>query len=120
MPRPTNATLRPNRTARFTRICIRWMLVANAATTILPAAAVKISSNAFTTSSSDPVTPVRSTFVLSANSASTPALSQLGESMKVESLAVEGRLIDLEVTGVNDDSPRVYAARSPRNPTHYG
>ncbi len=49
------------------------MLDANAATISLPVALVKISSNASTTSSSEPVKPRRSMFVLSANSASTPA-----------------------------------------------
>ena len=48
------------------------MLDANAATMIRPVALVKISSNASTTSSSDPVKPRRSMFVLSAKSASTP------------------------------------------------
>jgi hypothetical protein len=48
------------------------MLDANAATISLPVALVKISSNASTTSSSDPVKPRRSMFVLSAKSASTP------------------------------------------------
>jgi hypothetical protein len=48
------------------------MLDANAATISLPAALVKISSNASTTSRSDPVKPRRSMFVLSRNSASTP------------------------------------------------
>ena len=49
------------------------MLDANIATTILPSALVKISSKASVTSSSDPETPLRSMFVLSARSASTPA-----------------------------------------------
>ena len=49
------------------------MLDANAATTSCPVALVKISSNASTTSRSEPVKPRRSMFVLSANSASTPS-----------------------------------------------
>ena len=49
------------------------MLDENIATTILPAALVKISSKPSVTSSSDPVKPFRSTFVLSESSARTPA-----------------------------------------------
>ncbi len=49
------------------------MLDANAATISLPLTLVKISSNASTTSSSEPVKPRRSMLVLSANSASTPS-----------------------------------------------
>ena len=48
------------------------MLDANAATTILPLAPVKISSKPSMTSISDPLKPVRSMFVLSARSTSTP------------------------------------------------
>ena len=50
------------------------MLEANIVTTILPGVLVKISSKASMTSSSDPEKPRRSTLVLSANSASTPAV----------------------------------------------
>ncbi len=82
------------------------MLDANAATMSLPAALVKISSNASTTSNSDPVKPRRSTLVLSANSARTPRRAKLREAMDVEVLAVARRLIDLEVAGVDDDAGR--------------
>ena len=82
------------------------MLDANIATTILPVALVKISSNASTTSSSEPVNPFRSMFVLSASSASTPARSELGEAVDVDVLAVERRLVDLEVAGVNHHAAR--------------
>jgi hypothetical protein len=51
---------------------MRYKLDENRATTILPSAPVKISSNASVTSTSDPVNPFRSMFVLSASSASTP------------------------------------------------
>ena len=44
--------------------------------------------------------------VLSANSASTPADAELREAVHVEVLAVERRLIDLEVAGVNHDAAR--------------
>ncbi len=48
------------------------MLDANAVTTSLPFVLANSSSNAATTSYSDPVKPGRSMFVLSARSASTP------------------------------------------------
>ena len=82
------------------------MLDANAATISRPVALVKISSNASTTSSSDPVKPRRSMFVLSANSASTPCEPSSREAVDVEVLAVDRRLIDLEVAGVDDDADR--------------
>ena len=82
------------------------MLDANAATISRPVALVKISSNASTTSRSDPVKPRRSMFVLSANSASTPAAPSSREAVHVEVLAVDRRLIDLEVAGVDDDADR--------------
>ena len=44
--------------------------------------------------------------VLSANSASTPCGAELREAVHVEVLAVERRLIDLEVAGVDDDAER--------------
>ena len=81
------------------------MLEANAATISLPRALVKISSNASTTSRSDPVKPRRSMLVLSANSASTPSRAELREAVEVEVLAVERRLVDLEVAGVDDHVP---------------
>ena len=71
-----------------------------------PCALVKISSKASTTSVSEPVKPRRSTFVLSAKSASTPCGAELGEAVQVEVLAVERRLVDLEVAGVHDDADR--------------
>ncbi len=49
------------------------MLEENVATTSSPVVDVKISSKAPATSSSEPVTPGRSTFVLSAKSARTPS-----------------------------------------------
>ena len=82
------------------------MLDANAATISLPGALVKISSKASTTSRSEPVKPRRSMFVLSANSASTPFAAELREPVHVEMLAVERRLVDLEVAGVDDDAGR--------------
>ena len=48
------------------------MLVANAVTTSFPRVLANSSSNAATTSNSDPVNPGRSMFVLSASSARTP------------------------------------------------
>ena len=78
------------------------MLDENAATTILPGVLVKISSKASMTSSSDPEKPLRSMLVLSPNSASTPCAAELGEAMEVELLAVDRRLVDLEVAGVDD------------------
>ena len=82
------------------------MLEAKAATISRPVALVKISSNASMTSVSEPVKPRRSMLVLSANSASTPFRAELREAMDVEMLAVERRLIDLEVAGVDDDAER--------------
>ena len=67
------ATRRSNCAARSTRICIRYRLDANIATTIFPFALVKTSSKPSMTSTSEPVKPLRSTFVLSASNASTPA-----------------------------------------------
>ncbi len=82
------------------------MLDANAATMIRPVALVKISSNASTTSSSEPVNPRRSMFVLSARRASTPSDPSSRESVDVEMFAVDGRLVDLEIAGVDDDADR--------------
>ena len=82
------------------------MLDANAATMIRPVALVKISSNASTTSRSDPVKPRRSMLVLSANSASTPARAELGEPVQVELLAVDRRLVDLEIARVDERADR--------------
>ncbi len=90
MPRPTNATLRPNCAARFTRICSRYTLVANDVTTILPLVLAKISSNAGTTSTSEPVKPGRSMFVLSENSASTPAVPSSAKRWKSKCSASSG------------------------------
>jgi hypothetical protein len=73
MLRPTKATFRPKRSASRTSSCTRYRLEANVATTSIPVDDVKISSNAPTTSSSDPVKPGRSMLVLSAKSASTPS-----------------------------------------------
>ena len=78
------------------------MLDENAATMSRPCALVKISSNASTTSSSDPVKPRRSMLVLSANSASTPGAAELRETVHVEVLAVDRGLVDLEIAGVDD------------------
>ena len=50
--------------------------------------------------------PLRSTLVLSDSSASTPGRPELGEPMEVELLAVERRLVDLEVAGVDHDAVR--------------
>ena len=50
--------------------------------------------------------PLRSTLVLSANSASTPLSAELGEAVQVEVLSVDRRLIDLEVAGVDDGAGR--------------
>ena len=58
------------------------------------------------TSRSEPVKPRRSAFVLSENSASTPARAQLGEAVQIEGLAVERRLVDLEVARVDDRAGR--------------
>ena len=82
------------------------MLDANVATTILPSAFVKISSNASVTSTSDPVNPRRSTFVLSASRARTPDAPSCGQPVDVDVLAVDRRLVDLEVSGVNDHAVR--------------
>ena len=78
------------------------MLDANVATTILPSVLLKISSNASVTSRSDPVKPRRSMFVLSAKSASTPVVPSSAKPPEVDVLAVERRLIDLEVARVDD------------------
>ena len=80
---------------------MRKMLDENIATTILPLALVKISSNPSVTSSSDPVNPLRSTLVLSDSSASTPAAPSSAKRWKSKCCAVERRLVDLEVPGVD-------------------
>ena len=82
------------------------MLVANEVTTTLPRALAKISSNAAMTLVSEPVKPGRSMFVLSEKSASTPCAPEFGEPVEVEVLAVERRLVDLEVARVDDDADR--------------
>ena len=43
-------------------------------------------------------------FVLSQNNASTPSSAELREAVQVEVLAVERRLVDLEVAGVEEDA----------------
>ena len=58
------------------------------------------------TSISGPVKPGRSTLVLSAKSASTPLAPELREAVQVEVLAVDRRLVDLEVAGVDDRADR--------------
>ena len=82
------------------------MLDENAATISRPVVLVKISSNASTTSSSEPVKPRRSMFVLSANSASTPAEPSSAKRWTSKCCAVDRRLIDLEVAGVEHDAGR--------------
>ena len=85
-PRPTNATLRSNWSARSTRICIRYRLDENIATTIRPRALVKTSSKPSMTSRSEPLTPLRSTFVLSPSSDQHAFGAELREALKVHVL----------------------------------
>ena len=66
--------------------------------------------------SPDPVKPRRSMLVLSANSASTPCAPSSREAVHVEVLAVDRRLIDLEVAGVDDDAGRRVDAPARRSP----
>ena len=82
------------------------MLEANVVTTSLPFVLANSSSNAATTSNSEPVKPGRSTFVLSARQRQHAARTQFGEPVEVEVLAVERRLVDLEVARVDHRSDR--------------
>ena len=82
------------------------MLDANIATTIFPDALVKISSNASITSISDPVNPFRSTFGTVRQKDEDARGSELGEPVEVEQLPVERGLIDLVITGMDDDAAR--------------
>ena len=75
-------------------------------TTILPVALLKISSKPSMTSRSEPVKPRRSAFVLSEKQRQHARRAELGEAVQIEGLAVERRLIDLEVAGVHDDAGR--------------
>ena len=82
------------------------MLEANAATTMRPVALVKISSKASMTSQlgAGEAAPID---VRAVGKQRQHALrAELGEPMEVEVLAVDRRLIDLEVAGVNDDAGR--------------
>ena len=82
------------------------MLDENAATTIIPGVLVKISSNASTTSISDPEKPLRSMLVLSPNSASTPWPPSSAKRWKSNCCAVDRGLVDLEVAGVDEHAER--------------
>ena len=82
------------------------MLEENVVTTILPGALVKISSKPSTTSRSEPreAAPIGVGAVGEQREHARGA--ELGEAMQVEVLAVERRLIDLEVAGVDDHAAR--------------
>ena len=82
------------------------MLDANIATTILPSALVKISSNASMTSSSEPVNPLPIDVRAVGEQREHAGGPELGEPVEVEVLAVERRLVDLEIAGVDDDAVR--------------
>ena len=82
------------------------MLDENVATTSLPSVLVKISSNASMTSISGPVKPLRSTFVLSEKSASTPWAPSSAKRCRSKCCAVDRRLVDLEVAGEEHHADR--------------
>ena len=76
------------------------------ATTILPSAFVKISSKASVTSTSDPVNPRRSTFVLSDEQREDAGGAELRQPMHVDTLAIDRRLVNLEIAGMDDHAVR--------------
>ncbi len=82
------------------------MLDENVATTSLPVVAVNSSSKASMTSISGPVNP-RAIDVRAVREQREHALgAELGEPVEVEVLAVDRRLIDLEVAGMDDRADR--------------
>ena len=82
------------------------MLDANIATTILPVALVKISSKASMTSSSEPREPAAIDVGAVGQQRQHAGGAELREAVEVDVLAVERRLIDLEVAGVDHHAAR--------------
>ncbi len=82
------------------------MLEANIATTILPSALVKISSNASMTSTSEPVKPAPIDVGAVGEQHQHAGGAELREPVEIDVLAVERRLIDLEVAGVDHHAVR--------------
>ncbi len=82
------------------------MLDENVATTSLPCVLVKISSNASMTSISGPVKPLPIDVGAVGEEREHALGAELGEAVQVEVLAVDRRLVDLEVAGVDDRADR--------------
>ena len=82
------------------------MLVANAVTTSLPRVLANSSSNASTTSYSEPREPGPLDVRAVAEQHEHALRAELGEPVEVEVLAVERRLVDLEIPRVDDRADR--------------
>ena len=94
------------RTAWSTVCWIRGTFDANEAMTMRPFACEKIDVNASPTIRSESVWPGRSAFVESESMQSTPSSPTARDAGEVGRLAVDRRLIELEVAGVKDRAHR--------------
>ena len=103
--RPITQTLRPVSTATSIACCMRCTFEANDAMSTRPSRTGMICRNASPTSRSEPVTPGRSAFVESPSSRSTPRLPISASMPDVGAQAVDGRVVDLVVAGVDDPRP---------------
>ena len=104
--RPTKATLRPQSTPTSAACCIRCTFEAKEETRIRPSRLGKIWRNASPTTRSDSVTPARSALVESPSRRSTPTAADLREPADVGALAVDRRVVELVVAGVDAAAAR--------------
>ena len=86
--------------------CMRGIEVAKHETSTRPRVRSMMLSKAGTTSSSPPVVPGRSTFVLSERRARTPRSPHCGQGVEVGALVRGGALVDLEVAAVEQHAGR--------------
>ena len=100
--RPTMATLRPTSTATSAACCMRCTFEANEATRTRPVSTGMIWRNASPTSRSEPVTPGALGVRRVPEQEVDPARAELGEPADIGSQAVDRRVVDLVVAGVED------------------
>ena len=100
--RPTTATLRPFAIATSAACCIRWMFDAKDATRIRPVRSGISWRNASPTSRSEPVMPGPLGVRRVAEQQVDAAVAELGELADVGLQAVDGRVVELPVAGVQD------------------
>ena len=100
--RPITQTWRPHPSEASITSCSRWMCEANDVTITRPGASRTIRRSAAATTCSLSVTPSRSAFVESASSSARPASPSRANFARSVRLAVDRRVVDLEIARVQE------------------